>query len=399
VESNSNQYKRELKVLKDSQEATLKQRDDDISGLRRDLEANRRECADLETKLAESRQMVSEMKRDLQQRTMIVDEANEALTLKDCQIAKLEGRLASLDRLEKMTFLPTSASNNNDNTNASAKPKAGKYQPLSSNGFLEMASSVGVTPLRESPPPLHPSPPPHPPLPSHSLPPSHPSPRVKFDSHIQEKERTPSPRTSSVSRPSLTFSPPRFSPPQFDRLSTSPPIPTSLQPTPSHSFRHPPHPTHPTYPPPHPPFRPSSPPSPTLASSVFRPTTLFSPPAQSAASELDVRFKGVIQYLKENGKCDDELEEIGREMKETLKRSLIDKKALERSTSTPIGDLDETWRRSTLDSTVGTVAMETELNSAEKQLRDLETQLKANAAKRADIDSQLNGFMATKKFH
>merc|ERR1719228_459849 len=48
VESNANQYSRELTVLKESQDSTLKQRDDVISGLRRDLESNRRECAELE---------------------------------------------------------------------------------------------------------------------------------------------------------------------------------------------------------------------------------------------------------------------------------------------------------------------------------------------------------------
>lgn len=258
-----------------------------------------------------------------------------------------------------------------------------------------MASSVGVAPLRVSPPQN--LPPPLPPLPS--LPPTlppFPSSRVQFDSYIREKERTPSPRSSLSSRPVLDFSPPRFSPPrpdQYGRLSSSPPIPSSLRPTATQnqkasSVRHS-----------HPPFRPSSPPSPTLSSSISRPTYVFSPPAQSAASELDVRFKGVIQYLKENGKCDDELEEIGREMKATLKRSLIDRKTLERSTSTPVGELEDSWRRTTLNSTIGTVAIESELESAENQLKDLEAQLKANADKRADIDSQLRGFVTYKKLH
>ena len=105
-------------------------------------------------------------------------------------------------------------------------------------------------------------------------------------------------------------------------------------------------------------------------------------------------------------------------MKETLKRSLLDKKALERSevfynggggiddnkndivnnNDVKYNDNDAVRRRS-LDSTAGSVAMEKEMESAEKQLKDLEEQLRANALKRADIDSQLNGFLSRKKFH
>ena len=106
-------------------------------------------------------------------------------------------------------------------------------------------------------------------------------------------------------------------------------------------------------------------------------------------------------------------------MKQTLKRSLIDKKALERSeifynggggnddnknnfisvnNDNKYSNIDAVRRRS-LDSTAGSVAMEKEMESAEMQLKDLEEQLRANALKRADIDSQLNGFLSQKKFH
>ena len=379
VESNSDQHLREMSILKESQEATLTQRDDVIAGLRRELDNHRQESEETNRQLTEAREMVAEMKRELRQRTVIVDEANEALTMKDCQIAKLEGKLASLARLDKMASSPYRLSANHGDAKRfhpvvvdSADRNGNNEQ---STDFLQMASEVGVAPLRDATPPT----------------------RVRFDTYVESKERTPSPAKSSASprtssprpsysRPSyLTLSPPRFSPPAYLRgLSESPPIPSSLQPTPvvgSGALT-----SVPTS---------STKPRNSTASAPAPHPPVFSPPPQSAASELDVRFKGVIQYLKDNGKCDDELEEISREMKDTLKRSMDGRKSPPRpSSSGPEGVGG--WRQS-INSSMASVAMEAEMESAERQLRDLEERLRANAAQRADIDSQLNGFLSRRK--